>query len=112
MILLWEILIIQLSPNVFECVYTAAQMWLFGRLLPMMIGDRVPNGDEYWVHYMDLLCITDILLAPTIIFSEDDVAHLATLISDYLREFQRLYPHASIIPKMHYLVHMARLIIE
>ena len=59
---------------------------------------------------MDMLEIVDILMAPEL--SEDDVANLATLIPDHHQQFKQLYPHASITPKMHYVVHMPRLIIE
>ena len=75
-----------------------------------MVGRKIPISDEYWVHFLDLLVITDTLLAPNL--TEDDVANLSALISDYLQEFKRLYPSASMIPKLHYLVHMARLILE
>ena len=77
-----------------------------GRLLP----DKVPCDDEYWQNYLDLLSITDYLLAPEI--TKDDVANLSTMVSDHHLQFKELYPHASITPKMHYIVHMPRLIIE
>lgn len=105
--------------NMFEMVFsmnycillcTAAQMWLLGRLLPMMVGDQVPTGDEYWLSFLDVLHITDLLLAPEL--TEDDSAHLATLIADHHQLFKQLYPHASITPKMHYLIHMPRLTLE
>ena len=82
-------------------------MWLLGRLLPMMIGKKVPPGDEHWVNFLDLLDIVDLLLAPEL--TEDCVAHLSTLIMDHHNQFCQLYPHASVTPKMHYMVHMARL---
>ncbi len=44
-------------------------MWLLGRLLPIMVGDKVPVGDDQW---LDLLTIVDILLAPEL--SDDDIA--------------------------------------
>ena len=72
-----------------------------------MIGLKVPEDDDHWLNFLDLLKIVDMLLAP-----EDDVSHLATLISDHHLEFRRLYPHASVTPKMHYLVHMPRLILK
>ena len=89
---------------------TAAQMWLLGRLLPMMIGNKVSVGDDCWLNFIDLLAIVDYLLAPEL--SMDDLAHLKVLISDHHHQFKLLYPHASITPKMHYLVHMPRLIVE
>ena len=85
-------------------------MWLLGRVLPLMVGDKVPSGDEFWINYLDLLEIVDILMAPEL--TEDDVANLATLISDHCQQFKLLYPNASITPKIHYIVHMPRLILE
>lgn len=67
-------------------------MWLLGLLLPQMIGERVSEVDEYWVHYLD-------------------PANLDALIHDYLQD-PSPSPHASEIPKLHYLVHMPRLILE
>ena len=88
----------------------AAQMWLFGKLLPLMVGYKVPEDDEHWANYLDLLKIVDYLLAPAL--HEDAVAVLGALISDHHLEFKQLYPGASITPKMHYLVHMPRLILK
>lgn len=80
-----------------------------GTAVAIMVGDKVPLGDEFWLNYMDLLTIVDILLSPEL--TEDDVAHPAVLIKDHHQEFVTLYPHASVTPKMHYLVHMPRLIL-
>lgn len=85
-------------------------MWLLGRMLPMMVGNKVPAEDEYWLNFMDLLTIVDLLMAPKL--TEDDVVFLSILISDHHHEFVNLYPHASITPKFHYLVHMPRLILR
>ena len=57
-------------------------MWLLGRLLPIMIGHKVPEGDDHWLNYLDLLIITDLLLAPEL--TEDDVAHLSDNIKHVL----------------------------
>lgn len=75
-----------------------------------MIGNKVPIGDDHWLNYVDLLIIVDMLLAPAL--TEDDVALLSVLISDHHHEFLNLYPHSSVTPKMHYLVHMPRLILQ
>ena len=85
-------------------------MWLLGRLLPQMVGHKVPDDDDHWINFIDLLWIVDLLLAPEL--TEDDAVHTATLISDHHLQFKILYPHASITPKLHYLVHMPRLILE
>lgn len=83
-------------------------MCLLGRLLPQMVGHRVPEGEKYWISYLDLLKIH---LAPEL--AEDEVALLATLISDYHLDFKQLHPNASIIPKMrNVIVHMPRLTLK
>ena len=82
-------------------------MWLLGRLLPLMVGKKVPHSDEHWSNFLDLLDIIDLLLAPAL--TDDNVAYLSVLVADHHSQFCRLYPHASVTPKMHYLVHMARL---
>lgn len=88
----------------------ASQMWLLARLLPLMIGSKVPDDDEHWINFLLLLDIADVLMAPE--SSEDEVSLLSTMISDHHQEFIRLYPSSSITPKFHYLVHMPRLITE
>ena len=75
----------------------------------MMVGHKVPE-DGYFQNFLDLLAILDLLLAPEI--TEDLVAHLSVLTSDHHQHFKELYPHVSIIPKMHYLVHTPRLILK
>ena len=85
-------------------------MWTLGRLIPIMIGEHVPQDDEYWQNYLLMLQITDLLMSPEI--SEDEVAYLKVLITDHFTEFVRLYPESSVLPKMHYLVHTPRLILK
>ena len=81
-------------------------MWLLGRMLPLVIGEHVPEDDERWLLYLQLMDIIDILFAPTT--SEDYVIYLSTLISDHHQDFRRLYPEANIIPKMHFMVHICQ----
>lgn len=78
-------------------------MWCLARLLPLMIGNKIKEDDPYWLNYLLLLTILDLVLAP--VTSRDIVAYLRTVIDEYLRGFKQLYPHCRIIPKMHYLVH-------
>lgn len=85
-------------------------MWLLARILPLSIGDLVPEDDERWLNFLRMLDIVDILFCPRI--TEDDAAYLASLISDHHEEFCYLYPSWSVIPKMHFMVHMPRLMIQ
>lgn len=85
-------------------------MWLLGRILPLIVGDLVPDDDDRWLNYLKMMEIVDLLFCSSI--SEDNCAYLAVLISDHHREFAELYQNDSVIPKMHFMVHMARLILR
>ena len=114
----------------------AAQMWLLGRILPMLVGDYVPNDDEHWQNFLRLMEIVDYLFLPKVTenqvcvgttilhlsyddvsllypqITEDEDAYVASLISDHHSEFCELYAEHSVIPKMHFMVHMPRLTIQ
>ncbi len=90
--------------------FAAAQMWLFGQILPLLIGDYVPEDVESWDNFLRMMEIVDRLFCSRI--TEDDATYLTWLISDHHKEFCRLYPESSVIPKMHFMVHMPRLMVE
>ena len=89
-------------------LFVASQMWCLGQFLPTMIGHWVPNDNENWQEFLLFLEILDILFAPELL--PEDVALLSVLIEDHCREFKVLYPLSSFIPKMHFMLHMPRLI--
>ena len=88
----------------------ASQMWLLGRILPLTIGDWVPEDDSHWLLYLSMMEIVDLVFSPRL--SHDHVAYLSSLINDHHHDFRRLYPDQHVIPKMHFMVHMPRLIIQ
>lgn len=81
----------------------AAQMWCLCRLLPIMIGDKVPADDPNWKNILLLLDIMDIVFSPVI--SQDQISYLAVLIEEHHSNFIKLYPSCPITPKLHYLLH-------
>ncbi len=85
-------------------------MNLLGHVLPLIIGDFVLEDDQHWELFLQLMDIVDILFSPTT--SADFAAYVSTLISDHHHEFCKLYPEHSVIPKMHFMVHMPRLMIQ
>lgn len=85
-------------------------MWLLGRIFPLIIGECVTEDDERWMLYLQMMDIVDILFSPTT--SEDYAIYLSTLINDRHEDFARLYPDSNIIPKMHFMVHMPRLMMK
>lgn len=68
-----------------------------------MIGDHVPENDDHWMCYVDLLRI--MCIATAVEITEDSIEMLTLLIENYLFQFNDLYPD-SITPKMHYLLHL------
>ena len=84
-------------------LHAATQMWCLGRLLPLMIADKINPGDQHWENFLLLLTIVNYCMAP--IVSEDWIAYLRMIISDHHTQFKALYPTVRLTPKMHYLVH-------
>ena len=82
-------------------------MLLLSRVLPLIIGDSVPEDDERWQNYLRMMEIVDILFCPRV--TEDDAAYLSTLISDHHEQFCVLYPDSNVIPKRHFLIHRPRI---
>ena len=54
-------------------------MWLLGCVLPLIIGDYVPDDDEHWLLFLRLMEVVDLLFAPKL--TRDYVAYLSALIS-------------------------------
>ena len=54
-------------------------MWCLCSLLPIMIGDKVPESDLRWQNFLSLLTIMDLLLA--LKMSQDDIAVLIKIIT-------------------------------
>lgn len=85
-------------------------MWLLGRTLPLMIGDYIPEDDDYWMNYLRMMEITDRVFSPRC--TESDANYVQALTSDHHSEFFHLYPNHTVIPKMHYMIHIPRLMIQ
>ena len=78
--------------------------------MPFMIGKYIHKEDLYWENYLIMLRITNYLMAPEV--TSDEISYITILIEEHHSNFCTLYPNASIIPKMHYLVHMPRLVTQ
>lgn len=86
-------------------------MWLLARILPLLVGDFLDEEeDQHWQLYLQLMDIIDLIFCPKA--SHDHAAYVATLIGDHHSTFCQLYSGRSIIPKMHYMVHMPKLMIK
>ena len=79
-------------------------------ILPLAIGHLISKDNEYWINYLRLLNIMDILFSPRV--SKEDCSYLEALIYEHHYTLKLLYPHIHITPKLHYIVHMPRLILK
>ena len=73
-----------------------------------MIGQYVPENEEHWMHYIELLDIVDLIFSPTV--HPNMSGYLKLTIEENLEIFATLYGGASVIPKMHFLIHIPRLL--
>lgn len=88
----------------------ASQMWLLARVLPLLVGDKVPRDNAQWQCFLTLLKICELCSAFKL--SEDSAAYLEVLIEEHHSQFKILYSDASIIPKMHFMIHYPQQIIK
>lgn len=91
------------------CLIVANQMWCLAIYLPMLIGICILDDDEHWKLYCSLLDIVRIRFSPMI--SHGQAAYLQVKIQSYHEKFKELYAECSVIPKMHYMIHMPRIIL-
>ena len=86
----------------------ASRIWTLARCLPVMIGDHIPQGEVHWEHFLQLLEILEIVFSSVV--SQNTAAYLQVLIESNLTSFKELYRSVTVIPKMHYLLHVPRFI--
>ncbi|GFS37816.1 uncharacterized protein LOC106175700, partial [Trichonephila inaurata madagascariensis] len=87
---------------------SASQMWVLVRILPLLIGDKVPYNNDFWNLYLLMLTIIDTLMAPVI--SLPETYALAENIADHHKLFLILFPNRYLTPKMHFALHYPRII--
>lgn len=85
-------------------VYVTSQMITLVRLLPLMVGHLINEDDDHWMCFLTLWDICGMVLSFQ--STEIDSVHLSWLVEVYLEAFRQLYNDASVIPKLHYLVHL------
>ena len=64
--------------------FLASQMWCLLRLLPLLIGDLIAEDCKYWLNFLKLLKIIDIIFAP-------ETTNLAEVIEHHHTTFTQLY---------------------
>ena len=93
------------SATRFRIKSTAAQSLCFVRLLPLMIGNHVPEEDERWIVFCKYLHCLDFILAPKL--TTGDIAYMKSQIESLLKMFFTLHEDLPVKPKAHHLLHYA-----
>lgn len=82
---------------------TAAQTWCLLRLLPLMVGDLVPEGNRHWELLLSLLSCMELIFSPEL--TDGAVTYLKHLIEEHHCRYLELYPDRHLKPKHHFMVH-------
>ena len=82
---------------------SSSQALTLCRLLPLMIGDRIPENDLHWKYYLILLKIMDIVSSP--LLSKGHCSVLKLYITEHHSMFKSLHGDSSLTAKFHFFLH-------
>ena len=92
-------------------LFTASQVKNLVRILPLAIGEYIPEDDQHWLCFLLFWDICNMALSFAVMVK--DAGHLAWTVEAFVESFKSLYLNeASITPKMHQLVHLPEQIIR
>ena len=86
----------------------AHENWCLLRMLPLLVGAHIPEGEPSWVIILYLKDIVEIAFSP--VLSESAVAYLDMLIKEHKLLLKQTFPNFSLKPKHHFLEHYPQLI--
>ena len=78
------------------------------RFLPLIIGHRVPEGDQTWEVILELKDLVELLATPY--YTEDSLCYLQSKISDHRQLLLTVFPDYKLRPKHHFIEHYPCLI--
>jgi hypothetical protein len=100
-----------LSSTGIKIVGQAAENWCLLRLFPLIVSKWVVNHkDNVWQFLLQLREIVEIVVSPKV--TVDQVAYLKYQVEDYVSARFRLFSSVKLLPKHHFLVHYADLVIK
>ena len=86
---------------------SSAEMLSLMTYLGLIVGDLIPQDNDYWRLYILLKRILDIVRLKH--YHPDIYHYFGVLIEEYLMLLNKLFPDNSIKPKHHFLVHYPRI---
>ncbi|XP_037401910.1 uncharacterized protein LOC119265406 isoform X2 [Pygocentrus nattereri] len=85
----------------------AHENWCLLRMLPFMIGDRVPEDDAVWQLLMALKDVVELVMAP--VHTDETLGYMESKISEHRYRFLDVFPQETLKPKHHFLEHYPEL---
>ncbi|XP_049330682.1 uncharacterized protein LOC111195788 isoform X1 [Astyanax mexicanus] len=86
----------------------AHENWCLLRLLPFMIGPKIPEEEETWQLLMTLKDVVELVMSPA--HTDESIGHLDSLIAEHRSRFISAFPKEKLIPKHHFVEHYPGLI--
>jgi len=83
---------------------TSSAVLTLCKVLPYILGVKVPADCDKWLNFLRLLQITFLATCPYA--TADTAGQLSQLITTHHTLFREHYPKAAVTPKMHYLIHL------
>lgn len=86
----------------------AHENWNLLRLLPFLIGHRVPENEPAWVVLMVLKDIVELVVA--LVHTDESISYLESKIVEHRQRYQELFSCVRLLPKHHFLEHYPQMI--
>lgn len=86
----------------------AHENWCLLRLLPLIIGQHIPENEPAWELLLDLKNIVELVVCP--VHNSDSVAYLESKILDHHQRYKEVCPDRRPLPKHHFLAHYPSII--
>ena len=86
----------------------AHENWSLLRMLPLLVGDQVPEGDPAWELILYLKDIVEISFSP--VLSDSAIGFLDMIIKEHKLLLTETFPQFSLKPKHHFIEHYPHLI--
>lgn len=86
----------------------AHENWALLRLLPLIVGERIPENEPTWQVLLNLKDIVQLVLSP--VHTDSTICFLDSKMSEHQHRFLTAFPQDKPIPKHHFLEHYPQLI--
>lgn len=102
----------QAIPRTFRTRHTvggnAHENWALLRLLPFLIGSKIPSDEPVWDVLMVLKEIVELVVSP--MHTRESLGYLDSKISEHRHKFLNCFPNERLLPKHHFLEHYPELL--